>query len=419
MCPDELWAQTRPETKLLVFSKTAGYRHASIPAGIALIQQIAAEKGWIVDTTEDADLFTEENLAQYSAVIFLNSTGDVLDHYQQADFERFIQGGGGFVGIHAASDTEFDWPWYGRLVGAYFSGHPSDPNVREADMQIVNTTHSSTQFLEGVSHWTRSDEFYNFEEIYEGIVPLIQVDEQSYEGGKNGEFHPMTWYHDYDGGRSWYTNFGHTVETYSEERFIQLLTGGIEYAIGSNYPIDYEKASSLRVPAAHRFSATVLTDDLKEPTEMEVLPDGRIIFAQRRGSVMMYDPSSDSVSQVLDLAVWTKLEDGLVGLALDPDFAQNNWVYLYYAPQGDKSVFNLSRFQLEYDTMRLETEQIVLEVPVQRDTCCHTGGSIEFDRDGLLYLSTGDDTNPFRLDMPQLTSAPERSTLMRSDLRAI
>src|SRR5690606_18172627 len=110
--------------KVLVFSKTAGFVHASIPAGIAAIQKLGGENGFVVDTTSNSELFTEENLKQYSAIIFLSTTGNVLDHYQEAAFERYIQAGGGFVGIHAATDTEYDWGWYNKLVGAYFLSHP-------------------------------------------------------------------------------------------------------------------------------------------------------------------------------------------------------------------------------------------------------------------------------------------------------
>lgn len=112
------------EFSALVFSKTAAFRHGSIPAGIAAIQELGEENGFEVTATEDAGAFTAENLAQYDVVIWLSTTGDVLNDQQQAAFEDYIQNGGGYAGIHAASDTEYQWPWYGELVGAYFASHP-------------------------------------------------------------------------------------------------------------------------------------------------------------------------------------------------------------------------------------------------------------------------------------------------------
>src|SRR5690606_30160062 len=148
--------------KLLVFSKTAGYKHASIPAGIAAIEKLGKENGFEVDTTTNAELFNEENLKQYSTVIFLSTTGNVLDHYQEAAFERYIQAGGGYVGIHAATDTEYDWGWYNKLVGAYFLSHPM--GTPEADFIIKDKNHPSAEFFTDTV-WHRTDELYNYRKI--------------------------------------------------------------------------------------------------------------------------------------------------------------------------------------------------------------------------------------------------------------
>src|SRR5207237_2691115 len=127
--------------------KTAGFRHSSIPNGIAAIQKLGQENGFAVDATEDAGVFTEKNLARYSAVVFLNTTGDVLDPAEQDVFERYIRAGGGYVGVRSATDTEYDWPWYGRLAGAYFNGHPGNPNVRTGSYRVLDTTQGSTAAL--------------------------------------------------------------------------------------------------------------------------------------------------------------------------------------------------------------------------------------------------------------------------------
>ena len=232
-------AAAAQQPRVLVFSKTAGFRHSSIPNGIAAIRKLGQENGFAVDATEDARAFTQKNLARYSAVVFLSTTGDVLNPAQQDVFERYIQTGGGYVGVHSATDTEYDWPWYGRLAGAYFNGHPGNPNVRKGSYRVLDTTHVSTRGLP--TRFDREDEFYNFKSIDPTIHVLIEIDEKSYEGGTNGDHHPMSWYHDFDGGRAWYTNMGHTEATYTEPLFLQHLLGGLRYAIGTG-TVDFNRA---------------------------------------------------------------------------------------------------------------------------------------------------------------------------------
>jgi cytochrome c len=216
------------ETRILIFSKTAGFRHESIEAGIGAIKQLGLQHHFIADTTENPSAFHKDNLKRYDAVIFLNTTGDVLNNEQQNNFEHFIQAGGGYVGIHAASDTEHDWAWYGKLAGACFAGHPSNPNVQKGMFYVLDKKHPATQAIP--ERWERTDEFYNFRQINPEINILIGIDEKSYSGGTNGDNHPMSWYHEFDGGRSFYTNMGHTVETFSEPLFLKHLWGGIKYA---------------------------------------------------------------------------------------------------------------------------------------------------------------------------------------------
>ncbi|MEO7366916.1 MAG: ThuA domain-containing protein, partial [Gemmatimonadaceae bacterium] len=227
------------QARVLVFSKTAGFRHSSIPVGIAAIRKLGQENGFSVDATEDADAFTSKNLARYRAIVFLNTTGDVLDAAQQDDVERYIQAGGGYVGIHSATDTEYEWPWYGRLAGARFNGHPNDPNVRKGTFRVLDRIHPSTQGL--ADRWEREDEFYNFKSIDPTIHVLVDIDEKSYEGGTNGDHHPMSWYHDFDGGRAFYTNMGHTEATFTEPRFLRHLLGGLRYAMGTR-EVDFGRA---------------------------------------------------------------------------------------------------------------------------------------------------------------------------------
>ena len=389
------------DPKVLVFSKTLGFKHASIPVGMEAIQKLGAENGFAVDTTWNAELFNEENLKQYSAIVFLSTTGNVLDAKQEAAFERYIQAGGGYVGVHAATDTEYDWGWYNKLVGAYFQSHPS--GTPEADFIIKDNTHISTQMFTD-SVWHRTDELYNYKKINPDVNVLMTLDESTYEGGENGDFHPFAWYHEFDGGRSFYTGGGHTNESYSEELFLKHLLGGIQYAIGDNLMLNYEKATSQIPPDVNRFSKIQLVGgEFYEPTEMTILPDNDVLISQRRGEILLYKPDTDSLTQVALLDVYHKTlntpganaEEGLMGIQKDPNFTSNNWVYVYYAPTGDESVNRLSRFKFKDDVFDIASEQKILDVGSDREICCHTGGSIAFGGDGLLYLSTGDNSTPF------------------------
>lgn len=213
---------------VLIFSKTAGFRHDSIPAGVAAIRQLGLENNFDVHATEDAAIFNTDSLAKFRVVIFFNTSADVLDSLQQAALQNFIRAGGGFIGIHSASDTEYEWPWYGELVGAYFDSHPK---IQTATVVVEDSSHISTSHLP--RQWVREDEWYNFRANPSGRVNvLLRVDESTYSGGKMGGDHPLAWYHEFDGGRAWYTAMGHTVESYSDALFLQHILGGVLWAAG-------------------------------------------------------------------------------------------------------------------------------------------------------------------------------------------
>jgi type 1 glutamine amidotransferase len=214
--------------RVLVFSRTTGFRHASIPAGIEALRALGEARGFAVEATEDPTRFTSASLADFEAVVFLNTTGDVLDASQQAAFESFIRAGGGFVGIHSAADTEYDWPWYGALMGAYFKSHPA---IQQATLFIVNAAHPSSVNLPPAI--VRTDEWYDFQSLpAPSISLLLTIDESSYTGGTMGSPHPIAWYHSFDGGRAFYTAMGHTTDSYSEPLFLAHLAGGILWAAG-------------------------------------------------------------------------------------------------------------------------------------------------------------------------------------------
>lgn len=232
--------------RVLVFSKTAGFRHSSIEDGKAMFMKLGPEKGFQVDTTEDASVFTEDQLKAYNLVVFLSTTGDILDRLQQNELERYMKAGGNWMGIHAAADAEYDWPWYNELCGAYFLDHPKR---QTATIQVVDPQHQSAAHLG--SQWTRFDEWYNYKSIKSGLNPVLRVDESSYEGGKNGDNHMIAWYRNFENGRSFYTGVGHTKESYTDPIFIQHIWGGVQYSLGNGKAVDYAQVG--KVPEGNRF----------------------------------------------------------------------------------------------------------------------------------------------------------------------
>jgi type 1 glutamine amidotransferase len=231
------WAQ---QPKILVFCKTAGYPHNSIAAGITAIQKLGIENKFDVDTTIDATKFNDANLKKYAAIVFLSTTGQFFrDSTQQDALKKYIHNGGGYVGIHAATDAEYNWAWYGQLSGGYFLGHPRR-NVQEAVINVIDTKSPMTKGLP--EHWKRADEYYSYKpgSNPKDLHVLLTLDENTEDYGtqtnlKMGEFHPLAWYHDFDGGRAFYTALGHTDETYADPLFLNHLLAGIKYAMGKKF----------------------------------------------------------------------------------------------------------------------------------------------------------------------------------------
>jgi type 1 glutamine amidotransferase len=221
-------SQPGDSARVLVFSKTAGFRHDSIPEGVATVKQLGAAEGFTVDATENAGAFTDRNLRRYDAVVFLSTTGDVLNASQQRAFEGYIHRGGAYVGIHAAADTEYDWEFYGGLAGAYFQSHPA---IQPATVEVEDHAHPATSALPRA--WERTDEWYNYRSNpRERAHVLASLDESSYTGGTMNGDHPIAWCQNYQGGRAFYTGGGHTKESFAEPAFRQHLLGGIRWAVG-------------------------------------------------------------------------------------------------------------------------------------------------------------------------------------------
>ena len=246
VCSSSLaWAQN---AKVLIFSKTSKYHHNSIAAGITAIQKLGSENKFDVDTTTDVSKFTDANLKQYATIIFLsptsasNLTNDAKnivfkDSLNKEAFKKYINNGGGFLGIHAATDFGYEWAWYGKLVGAYFLGHPRK-NVQEAVLNVVDAKTPATKPLP--SPWKRTDEYYSFKGMASDLKVIMTLDESTLDFGtqnnlKMGDNHPIAWYHDFDGGRAFYTALGHTDQTFSEPLFLNHLRGALQYTMGKKY----------------------------------------------------------------------------------------------------------------------------------------------------------------------------------------
>ncbi|WP_199118164.1 ThuA domain-containing protein [Pedobacter sp. ASV28] len=212
---------------ILIFSYTKGYRHQSIPAGIAAIRKLGEENGFTVDTSENVASFTEGNLKKYKAVIFLNPTGsDVFNEDQKQAFKSYINKGGGFVGIHAATDFCYEWEWYGKMVGAYFTNHPK---VQQAKLVVVNAKDKLNKGLP--QDWLHTDEWYNFKSFNKDVKVLVRVDEASYQGGKMNNDHPVVWYQNFEGGKVFYTALGHTEAAYKDVYFLKHLLLGLQWTM--------------------------------------------------------------------------------------------------------------------------------------------------------------------------------------------
>jgi cytochrome c len=401
--------------ELLVFSKTAGSRHDSIDEGVAAIEALAAEHDFGVTATEDAAIFNDVDLASFQAVVFLNTTGDVLDGAQQAAFERFVQAGGGYIGVHAAADTEYSWPWYGELVGAYFQSHPH--GTANATVRVLDSVHPATAGLP--TEWARTDEWYNFATNPRGSVHVLAtLDETSYDGGTMGYDHPISWCQEYDGGRSWYTGLGHTAGSYGEALYREHLLGGIEWAAGA---VPGDCGATIE----SNFEKVVLDSNTSNPMELAVANDGRVFFVERGGDVKMFDPVTAGTTTLGHINVYTGNEDGLLGIALDPNFDANQWIYVFYSPPTGAARQHVSRFTLNGSQLDLKSEKVLLQIATQREQCCHSGGSLAFGPDGSLYISTGDNTNPFEsngyapIDERAGRSAwdAQKSSANRNDLR--
>lgn len=211
---------------ILLFSKTDGFRHESIPAGVNALTSLFNQKGFAVVYSENAELFTEDELSKYDGFVFFQTTGDILTEEQQSAFEKILLQGKGFTGIHSAADTEPNWSFYGKLVGARFHDHPP---IQTHTVLNVNPGHFINSEIP--LEWKRTDECYNFKTLPIDVDVLLVLDETTYSGGKHGNYHPISWCQEWQGIKSFYTAMGHSIEHYQDSMFLKHILQGVDWTL--------------------------------------------------------------------------------------------------------------------------------------------------------------------------------------------
>ncbi|GAA1809937.1 carbohydrate-binding protein [Planosporangium flavigriseum] len=388
--------------KVLVFTSD---RSEQTRTGIGTIEKIGERNRFEIKATHDPREFNPTTLKKYGVVVFLNTSAASLNPTQQAAFEEYFTNGGGFVGIHSAIETQPDWKFLTDVLGTRASGKSG---VTSATMKVADRVHPASASLP--EYWKLSDAYYNFTTNVRGVSHVLAtVDESTYTGGTMGFDHPITWCKDYKGGRSFYTGLGATTATFKDTSFQRHLAGAIQWADGKG-----NGDCGATILANYEMTTIAAPPNLGEPIEFHVLPDGRVIQTARTGEVRLHNPATGVTSIIATVPVYTHDEDGLYGGSVDPNFATNKWVYLYYAPKLNTPMTNaptsstdpnawdvykgynqLSRFTfVETPTPHLDlaSEQKILQVNTDRGACCHVAGQIRFDSKGNLLMVTGDDT---------------------------
>jgi PKD repeat protein/type 1 glutamine amidotransferase len=432
--PESTPDDKRADVLVLTESRSPADAHSSTAAGVAALKEAGKSGGFkITEATQSAGAFTEASLESYRAIVFLNTSGDILSDNEQLAFEHYFKQGGGFVAIHAAITTEPSWPYMDSLLGTRATG--TEPAPASATIKVADRVHDASKSLP--EYWTHADGYYNFSANVRGRQHVLAtVDEKTYAGGTMGHDHPVAWCQDLDGGRSFYTAGGHTASSFGDENFHEHLAGAIKWAAGRSDPVYSDCGAT--VLANYKQVKISAPPNLNEPIGFDQLSDGRIIQTARAGQVRLHDPAGGTTTTLADFTkhpqgLYTHSEDGLYGPAVDNDFAQNKWIYIYYSPatvtnvpQSDGSTaasittppnttaptsaaslsawdqyvgyFQLSRFRFvdaapgDPAHLDLASEQQIMRVPVNRGACCHVGGDIDFDKHNNLWLVTGDDT---------------------------
>ncbi|WP_421830964.1 ThuA domain-containing protein [Larkinella sp.] len=237
------------KVKVLVYTKNGkGYVHDNIPFAAKSIQKLGEEHGFKVDVTDQPSVFTEDNLKQYTLLVFPSTNNDVFDtDAQRLSFRRYIEAGGGFVGVHSVTGTERNWTWFKRMIGGTFAWHPKFQKFKTV---VIDTQHSSMQGIPKV--WEKEDEFYFTKEMSPGPTVVMAHDLTSLNGeepekvkmfgGSFTNLYPAAWYYHFDGGYTWCTTLGHDKKDYSEPLFMKHIFQGIQYVASQVKKIDFGKA---------------------------------------------------------------------------------------------------------------------------------------------------------------------------------
>ncbi|MER7998204.1 ThuA domain-containing protein [Streptomyces sp. NPDC095613] len=425
------------DVKVLVFHASATEESPVVNAGIEAIESIGLSGPWNerfkTEATDDGSVFTDaKRLGSYNAVVFLTGGGDVLDPEQEAGLEAYMEAGGGFLGVHDAARTEPYSAWFTELIGAR-PAKTSPTNVQRATVEVGDRIHPATKSLP--LEWKRPDKWLNWATNPTGKVHTVaRVRESSYQPGTgaNGADHPVSWCRDYDGGRSFYTGMGGTAASYDETDFRDHLRGALLWTsrisradckatIDGNYKA--ERVTQPNQPGQQ--------DQIGEPHGLVTAPDGRVFYIGRGGGdnsapvvtdwnnpdigkglgqIHVYDPKTKKVTLAGALTIFgnkgggeelIKVEEGLLGIELDPAFQSNGWVYLHYTPHSglnrDTQIAErrVSRFTLDLATNKLDlaSEKVLLKWPVQVHSCCHSGGGLAWDSKNNLYIATGDNNS--------------------------
>lgn len=397
---------------VLIFTKTTQFRHTeAITQGTPVLEAAFAEVGISSEHTEDSTIFNDEDLARFDALVMFQTSGDPWTADEKAALERYQQAGGGIVAIHNATDMRGNYAWWDELVGALMPAHAAtgtSPGL-PGTVRVEDQTHASTEHLP--QRWQRADEWYNFSNNVRGTAHVLAtMDESTYNAGSSamGYDHPISWCKPYDGGRAWVTGMGHFGAHYTDEPdFVQHIVGGVQWAAG-------QVESDCGGTIWDSFEKVPLDQNTSAPFGLDVAPDGRVFFTELvRGQVRIFDPASFSTSTALTLPVYSGGEDGMLDIALAPDFEETGHLYVYYSPASDDdrdpaNFWNrVSRFTVEPgDVIDPASEAVIIEIPARRlpDEPGHTGGGLGFDPDGNLLLSVGDDVNPHSEPSPR--SAP-------------